>query len=75
MTVVVETRLSFEQYMMVLLTVKRSRMRAVRNDCDGSGAKLIVGESGRQLASELPVSPPKIEDGEPGEDGEWGRDN
>jgi hypothetical protein len=54
--VVVESKRSFEQYMMVQLSVKRSRMKAVRNDCDGNGSKVIVFDfsaSGLRLPESL----------------------
>ena len=41
MHVVVASKLSFEQYMTVQLTEKRSRMSAVRKDCSGRGSNVI----------------------------------
>lgn len=51
--VVVESRRSFEQYMIVQFTVKRSRMRAVRYDCDGNGSKVIVREDSRSWSESV----------------------
>ena len=44
---VVGTNLSFVTYMIVQLTVKRSRIRAVRIDCFGRGSKVIASLGGR----------------------------